>query len=363
MPRAVTTSMLSGCSFIAASRSWVASSPLPICSRLRPIWISALSFSGRRCRHLRIGIVGTLGLLHPVERVGEGQAGKGVFGGEIECKAKIDHGGQLVALGRSCRAEPVEHLAGALLSGVDEAGQRLACLQLVEGVTHDRVARQQLIEGGIGLDGEVRTAGLRFEPGIGIDDAQGILVGVVSGLEPALRFRLIADEVGDQPGMEVAESVVGALALQLVHHFERALSVIGTGIGPSGQEGAGEIGCSTPSAAGEVLAGLRELAGLDLANPKAELREAVRSIAGGEALGRRGRRLAVLRPREATRRRARAVPPCAGPLSRPRGRSWRRRRCPWTRRRYRRTGSCPPATPPARTPSPEPIPGAGRPGP
>ena len=162
----------------------------------------------------------------------------------------------------------------------------LAGLQLVEGVAHDRVARQKLVEGGIGLDREVRPPGLRFEPGIGIDDAQGILVGVVGGLEPALRFRLIADEVGDQPGMEVAESVVGALALQLVHHFERALSVIGTGIGPSGQEGAGEIGCSTPSAAGEVLAGLRELAGLDLANPKAELREAVRSIAGGEALGR-----------------------------------------------------------------------------
>ena len=190
---------------------------------------------------LRVGLVGALGLLHPVERVGQRQPGERVVGGEVERQPQVDHRGQFVALRRARGAQPVQHLGGALLGVADQPGERLAVLELVEGVAHQRVARRELVEVGIGLDRQVGAAEARLDPGVGVDDAQGVAVGLVGGLEAPLGLGVVAGHRGDQAGMVVAEGVVVALAPELVDGLQRLLAVACPGIGPGGEQRRGEI--------------------------------------------------------------------------------------------------------------------------
>ena len=81
----------------------------------------------------------------------------------------------------------------------------LAALQLLDGVAHDRVARQHGLERGVGLERRLLLPAPRLQPGIGVDDAQRVALGLVGGLEAFLGLGLVADRLGDEAGMVVAE--------------------------------------------------------------------------------------------------------------------------------------------------------------
>ena len=111
--------------------------------------------------------------LQALEDVGERDEREGVIRVEIERKAQIDDGRELVALLVAGRAEPVEDLGGALLRARHERHERLAGLQLQQGVADDRMTGQQPFERGIRGERRILAPAARFEARIGVDDPQG----------------------------------------------------------------------------------------------------------------------------------------------------------------------------------------------
>ena len=140
----------------------------------------------------------------------------------------------------------------------------------------------------IGEDGfrRVDLAVAGEEAGVDVDETQSVLVGFVGRLEPAFGLEAVAEQVGDQAGVIVAEHREARLA-DVVERIERMSLIADAGVGPRGQQRRRHVMRLAGLAGGELGAGGDILPVGDRARAERESRQAVVRIAGDQPLGER----------------------------------------------------------------------------
>jgi hypothetical protein len=144
----------------------------------------------------------------------------------------------------------------------------------------------QLAEIGEDLLRRVDLAVAEEEARIDVGQTQSVLVGVVGRLEPALGFEAVAEQIGDQAGVVVAEHRKVRFA-DMVERVERTPLIAGAGVTPRDQQRRRQVVRLAGVAGGELGAGGDELPVGDRARPQREPRQAVEGVAGDQPLGER----------------------------------------------------------------------------
>ena len=144
----------------------------------------------------------------------------------------------------------------------------------------------QLAEIGEDRLGRVDLAVTDEKAGVDVDDAQGVLVGLIGRLEPALGFEAVAEQVGDQAGVIVAEHRKARL-VNVVERVERVPLIADAGVAPRGQQRGRHVMRLAGFAGGELGAGGEVLPVGDRARAERQARQAVVGIAGDQPLGER----------------------------------------------------------------------------
>ena len=124
------------------------------------------------------------------------------------------------------------------------------------------------------------------EARVDVDQTQRVLVGVVCRLEPALGFEAVAEQIGDQAGVVVAEHRKVRF-VDVVERVDRTPLIAGAGVTPRGQQRRRQVVRFAGFAGGELGAGGDELSVGDRARPQREPRQAIGGVAGDQPLGER----------------------------------------------------------------------------
>jgi hypothetical protein len=225
-------------------------------------------------RHVLVERDRLLVLLQPVVGVGERDQGQAALRREVERQAHVDDRRDLVALAAADGAEVVEHLGRALVGAPDQRLQRLAGLQVVLRGDDEGMARQDLVEVLVDLLRPVLVAVAREKAAVGIDEPQRALVGVIGGREAGACRRLVAQQVGDHPGVEIAEGDE-AVVLQAVAVLERLLLVAGARPGPGDEQVGEHVAARGRAVLGELRAGRCPLVRLQRLHAEHEMGEPV----------------------------------------------------------------------------------------
>ena len=205
-----------------------------------------------RVRHLVVDRDGLVVLLQLPVKVRQGDLGEAVVRRQEQREPEVDHGGELVALAAARGAEPVEHLAGALLGGADQRLDRLAGRDVGGQRLDLGVVGQDIAEGGERPQRFVLGAVPGLEPRVGVDDAQDRVVLGIGGLEPLGGLGKVVGHVGDQRRVVVAEDRE-ARVLEVVDGGEGLLLVALARKGPGGEQRGRDV-VLAPRPAGTELA-------------------------------------------------------------------------------------------------------------
>ncbi len=124
------------------------------------------------------------------------------------------------------------------------------------------------------------------EARVDVDETQSVLVGFIGRLEPAFGLEAVAEQVGDQAGVIVAEHRQARLA-DAVERVERTPLIADAGVGPGVQQRRRHVVRLAGFAGGELGAGGDILPVGDRARAEREPRQTVGGIAGDQPLGER----------------------------------------------------------------------------
>lgn len=242
---------------------------------------------GRAIGDELVGVDGAFVLLQALVNLGQRHDGEVVAGRQEQGEAQIDHRRQFVALAAASGAEAVERPLGRALLDIAHHGVELAPggeigLRRID----QRMTRQNLRESGVGAPGLIRIAVPGHEAGVGVDEAQRVLLAVVGRLHALRRLGAQAADIGDERAVVRAEDGEGFL-LELIDEIDGALGFARADEGPGRQQRRGEVALAAGAALAEMLARLLPLLRLDRANAEGEMREAVRGLKLEQALGER----------------------------------------------------------------------------
>ena len=251
----------------------------------RRLDLGALAHRRAGGNHL-VGADRLVAALEVLEQIGDGDRGEIVVGPEEQRQAQIDQRRQFVALGRAGAAEAVERFRRAVAGVADHRRRRLAGGDIGELADDQRMVGDQLAEIGEDRLGRVDLAVADEEAGIDVGQAQRVLVGFVGRLEPALGFEAVAEQVGDQAGVIVAEHRQARFA-NAVERVERMPLIADAGVAPRGQQRGRHVMRLAGFAGGELGAGGDVLPVGDRARAERQARQAVVGIAGDQPLGER----------------------------------------------------------------------------